>query len=325
MLRFLARRVAGSAALALAATCLGYVLASVALDPLARFRGVNPPVPARRVASELAATGTDPATPLVRRLWVWLGGIVHGSLGRSVDGHLVSTQIGERAATSVQLLVLGAVLGLGVGVAVGVVGAVRQHRWFDRVTTQGSFLVLATPTFVVAVLLMVGATRFNQAVGHQMIRFTGQYTPGHEGWWAGLTDRASHLLLPTLTLTLLLAATFSRYQRAFMLDVLSTDLVRGAQAVGHTRRSALVRHGVRVALVPMSTLALYTVGMMLAGAAAVELAFSWHGMGEYLLLAVQTGDINAAAGVVAYTAVLVAVLGLVADLLHAWLDPRVRL
>ncbi len=324
MLRFLARRAANVLLLALLATSLGYVLASVALDPLVRFRGSNPPVPDEQVRRALAATGTDPDTPLVARLWSWLSGLVHGSVGTSIDNRPVTSEIAERAGTSLQLLVLGAVLGMGLGVLVGIVGAVRQHRWFDRVTTPGSFVVLATPMFVIAVLLMVGATRLNDAAGRQVIRFTGQYTAGHSGW-AGVADRASHLLLPTVALALGLAAMFSRYQRAAMLDVLSTDLVRGARAMGHTRRSALVRHGVRVALVPMSTLAVYTGGMVLTGATVVELTFSWHGMGEYLLVAARRGDVNAAAGTIACAAVLVLLLSLVADLLHAWLDPRVRL
>ncbi|MCL2423657.1 MAG: ABC transporter permease [Micrococcales bacterium] len=323
MLQHLARRAVNALVIALAATCLGYVLASVALDPLARFRGNNPPVPDEQVRRALAVTGTDPNTALTSRLWSWMSGLAHGSLGTSIDNRPVTSEIAERATTSLELLVLGTVLGLGLGVLVGVVGAVRQHRWFDRVTTQGSFVVLATPTFVLAVLLMVGATRFNDAAGRQVIRFTGQYTPGYDGW--AVTDRASHLLLPTLVLTIVLAAEFSRYQRAAMLDVLSTDLVRGARAMGHTRRSALVRHGARVAMVPMSTLAVYTCGLVLAGATIVELTFSWHGMGEYLLLAVRRGDVNAAAGTVACTAVLMLVLGMIADVLYAWLDPRVRL
>ncbi|MCL2849459.1 MAG: ABC transporter permease [Micrococcales bacterium] len=324
MLRYLARRGANALVLALAATCLGYVLASVALDPLARFRRNNPPTPDAQVRRALEVTGTDPDTPLAGRLWSWMCGLAHGSLGTSVDNRPVASEIAERAGTSLQLLVIGTVLGVGVGVLVGVVGAAGQYRWFDRVTTQGSFVVLATPTFVVAVLLMVAATRLNEAAGRQLIRFTGQYTAGNHGW-AAVVDRASHLVLPTLALTLGLVALFSRYQRAAMLDVLSTDLVRGARAVGHTRRSALWRHAVPVAMVPMSTLAVYTGGMVLAGATITELTFSWHGMGEYLLLAARRGDVNAAAGTVACTAVLVLVLGLVADLLYAWLDPRVRL
>ena len=324
MLRYLARRAANALVVALLATSLGYLLASAALDPLVRFRGNNPPAPPEQVHRALAAMGTDPTTPVARRLGSWLWGLARGSLGTSVDGRPVTSEIAERAWTSVQLLLLGTVLGVGLGVLVGIVGAVRQHRWFDRVTTQGSFVVLATPAFVVAVLLMVGATRLNEAAGRQLVRFTGQYTPGYDGW-SGVADRASHLLLPTLALTVGLVAAFSRYQRAAMLDVLSTDLVRGARAMGHTRRSALVRHGVRVALVPMSTLAVYTGGAVLAGATITEMAFSWHGMGEYLLLAAQRGDVNAAAGTIACAAVLVLVLALVADLLHAWLDPRVRL
>ena len=325
MLRFLARRAAGSALLALLALCGGYLLVSAALDPLARFRGLHPPVPDAAIAAALDATGTNPNTPGLARLATWLWGLVHGSLGTSVRGEPVGAEIAARVGTSVQLLLLGTLLGVGLGVVIGVVGAVRQHRWFDRVTSQGAFIVLATPPVVVAVLGMLAATRFNQAVGRPVIRFTGQYTAGYEGWWDATLDRGSHLLLPTLTLTIVVAAFFSRYQRAAMADVLGSDLVRGARATGRTYRSAVIRRGVRLALVPTSTYAVYTIGTVLAGATMIELVFSWHGMGEYLLLAVSDGDINAAAGTIALTAVVVLGLGLVADLLHAWLDPRVRL
>ncbi|OZB88823.1 MAG: hypothetical protein B7X41_06130 [Microbacterium sp. 14-71-5] len=137
-------------------------------------------------------------------------------------------------------------------------------------------------------------------------------------------DRAAHLLLPTLCLALGTAATWSRYQRAAMLDVLAADHVRTARSMGHTRRSALWRHGVRVALIPMSTFFAYSFGLILTGAAITELAFSWHGMGEYLVRSVVDDDVNAAAGTVLFTAVLVLLSGVLADVLHAALDPRVR-
>ena len=326
MLRFLARRAVGYGVLTTVATALGYVLASLTLHPAARYAVRTPPVPPSVVHAELGALGVDPQVPLAVRLWHWLGALVtQGSLGLSVRGQPVTAEIAARAGTSLRLLLLGSVLGALLGVAVGTWGAARQHRWPDRVGTVGSFVLVATPPFVVAVVLMTVAVRLDEAAGRTLVPFTGEYTPGLAGGWpAVLADRAAHLLLPTLVLALGTSATWSRYQRAAMLDVLAADYVRTARSLGHTRRSALWRHGVRVALIPMSTFFAYSFGLMLTGAAITELAFSWHGMGEYLVRSVADDDVNAAAGTVLFTAVLVLVAGLLADVLHAALDPRVR-
>ncbi len=326
MLRFLVRRAAGYGALAAVATALGYVLASLTLHPAARYAGRNPPVPSSVVHAELAALGVDPQVPVLVRLWHWCVGLVaHGSLGLSVRGQPVAAEIAARAGTSLRLLLIGSVLGALLGVAVGTWGAARQHRLPDRATTVGSFVLLATPTFVLAVVLMSVAVRLDAVVGRTLVPFTGEYTPGLAGGWpTQLADRAAHLTLPTLCLALGTAATWSRYQRAAMLDVLAADYVRTARSLGHTRRSALWRHGVRVALIPMSTFFAYSFGLMLTGAAVTELAFSWHGMGEYLVQSVADDDVNAAAGTVLFTAVLVLLAGVLADVLHAALDPRVR-
>ena len=326
MLRFLARRAVGYGVLATVATALGYVLASLTLHPAARYAGRTPPVPPSVVHAELGALGVDPQVPLPVRLWHWFGGLVtQGSLGLSVRGQPVTAEIAARAGTSLRLLLIGSILGALLGVAVGTWGAARQRRWPDRVSTVGSFVLVATPPFVLAVVLMTLAVRLDQVAGRTLVPFTGEYTPGLAGGWpAVLADRAAHLLLPTLVLALGTSATWSRYQRAAMLDVLAADYVRTARSLGHTRRSALWRHGVRVALIPMSTFFVYSFGLMLTSTAITELAFSWHGMGEYLVRSVADDDVNAAAGTVLFTAVLVLAAGVLADVLHAALDPRVR-
>ena len=119
--------------------------------------------------------------------------------------------------------------------------------------------------FVLGVILMILATKFNDAIGTKVIQFTGQYTPGLDGSGTILLDRLSHLLLPTIALSALGAASYSRYQRNAMLDVLSADYIRTARSKGRTRSSALIRHGVRVALIPMSTFFAYSFGTLVAG------------------------------------------------------------
>ncbi|MCS6550656.1 ABC transporter permease [Curtobacterium flaccumfaciens pv. flaccumfaciens] len=325
MLAFIAKRIVNYIVLTIVATTLGYILASTTLNPAARFLGRNPAVPPGTIQTSLRKLGADPDTPLLVRTWDWWVGLVtHGSLGMSTRGTEVTADIIARSGTSLRLLVIGTLLGAILGVLLGVWNAVRQYRTSDQVSTYLSFAVLATPTFVIAVVLMILATTLNQGVGTQVIRFTGEYTPGVTGFFPVLGDRLVHLLLPTISLTIGAVATYSRYQRSAMLDVLSNDFIRTARSKGRTRGSAIMRHGVRVALIPMSTFFAYSFGLILTGASITELVFSWHGMGEYFVQSISNNDINAASGTILFTAILVLIAGTLADLLYAALDPRVR-
>jgi len=323
---FLLKRLLNYIALTSVATVLGYLLISATLNPEARFLGRNPPVPQAAIDTALNRLGANPDVPLLVRLGNWVTHLVTtGSLGVSTRGTEVTADIFARSGTSLRLLIIGTVLGAVIGVLIGVWGAVRQYRASDQVTTYASFVVFATPTFVIAVVLMILATGLNGAAGTQLINFTGEYTPGLQGgFFTQLGDRLIHLLLPTITLTLIAVASYSRYQRSAMLDVMSADYIRTARSKGRTRGTAMFRHGVRVALIPMSTFFAYSFGLVLTGASVTELAFSWHGMGEYLIQSIGNNDINAGAGTILFTAILVLISGTLADFLYAALDPRVR-
>jgi len=312
--------------LTMLATVLGYVLASLVLNPAARFFGRNPRPSDAAIQASLHRLGVDPQTPLVQRTWDWVSGIfLHGTFGLENNLDPVGHDMLVRSVVSLQLLLIGSILGAVLGVTLGVWGAVRQYRLSDQTVTYVSYLLLATPVFVVGVLLMILATKLNDAVGHQVIQFTGQYTPGVEGTWNVIVDRLSHLVLPTIALAALGAAEYSRYQRNAMLDVLSADYIRTARSKGLTRGKAMVRHGVRVALIPMSTYFAYSFGTLIAGSTFLELIFSWHGMGELALTAISQNDINAAAASVFYLSVLVLISSTLAEVLYAALDPRVRI
>ena len=326
MIGFIAKRLVNYIILTLIATLLGYALVSMTLDPSARFLGRNPPVPQETIDAALDALGVNPNVPLLERMWNWLTNLLTtGSLGLSSRSTEVTADIFERAGTSLRLLIIGSILGAVLGVVLGVWGAIRQYKASDQIITYASFTILATPVFVIGVLLMIAATWLNTTTGRQLINFTGEFTIGVEGFWPTVGDRLGHLLLPTIGLVLTSAAQYSRYQRSAMLDVLSADFIRTARSKGRTRRSAIIRHGVRVALIPMSTFFAYSFGTILTGAAVTEKIFSWHGMGEYLLDSVTNNDINAAAGSILFAAILVLIAGTLADVLYAALDPRVRI
>ncbi|WEO78510.1 ABC transporter permease [Cryobacterium sp. SO2] len=308
------------------ATCLAYVVASLALDPAAKYYGRNPQPSAHVIESILNGLGVNPDVPVLVRLWNWIVNLVtQGSLGETVGGKSVVAEIVTRSGVSLQLLLLGSIIGAILGVVLGVWGAVKQYSLSDQTVTYGSYLVFATPTFVIGVLLMIGATVLNGVVGQQLITFTGSYSAGLTGsWWDLLVDRGVHLLLPTIALVLTGAASYSRYQRSVMLDVLASDYIRTARSKGRSRNSALVRHGVRVALIPMSTFFAYSFGTLVSGSIMLEIVFSFHGMGEFTLQAITQSDINAVAGSTLFLAVLVLFSSTLSEILYAALDPRVR-
>lgn len=203
--------------------------------------------------------------------------------------------------------------------------AVRQYRLSDRLVTLASFVLLSTPVFLLAVLLKIGAIWFNQKTGTEAIQFTGEKSPGVDsGFWTVLKDRSVHLLLPTVSIALGTIASYSRYQRSTMLDVLGSDYLRTAQAKGLTRSTALLKHGLRTALIPMSTYFSYGFLALFTGATFTETIFGWHGMGEWFVASVGKNDVNSVVAVNVFAAVMVLLSGFLADLLHAALDPRIR-
>ena len=325
MIKYLLRRLINYLILTLVATTFAYVASSAFMDPSRRYLGRNPPLEESSVDSILDGMGINPKRSVLERTINWLDRIfTEGSLGVDFSGVEVTSQIAARAGVSLRLLIIGSLLAAIIGVTLGVWGAVRQYKLSDQIVTYASYIMISTPTFVSGVILMILATAFNNAVGVQLIRFSGEYTPGITGAWPQFQDRLIHLLLPTIALVLAGAASYSRYQRSIMLDVLGSDYIRTGRAKGATRTHALLKHGVRVALIPMSTFFAYSFGTMLSGATFLEIVFNWGGMGQYGINAVTTADINAVAGTVCFAAVLVLFSSMLSEVLYAALDPRVR-
>ena len=323
---FLLRRIANYLVLITLATCLGYFLAAASLNPRSNFDERRPRPPAAVVDAKLDELNLNDKTPVPERFAHWVAGVARGDLGETIDGQPVADEMGRRAGVSLRLLFIGACVGAAAGVAAGFVCALRQYRPSDHAITFLSFVVLSTPVFLLAVLLKIGAVKVNTAVGSTVLPYTGEYSPGLSGgWFRHLTDHAQHLVLPTLAFALGQAAFFSRYQRSAMLDVLGADYIRTARATGMRRGKALVWHGLRTALIPMATLFAYQFGLLLTGATFTEKIFGWHGMGEWFVDAVGRNDVNSVAAMVLFTAVLVLIAGLVSDLAHALLDPRIRI
>lgn len=324
VLQFVVKRFANFVILVIIATTLGYLLASAALNPREAFEGRNPPIPESTITSVLDGVNQNPNTPVLERYGAWVSGVVRGDLGRTIQDESVNELFGVKIWVSLRLLLIGSLLGAVLGVLAGVISAVRQYGFFDRSFSYSSYLILSTPVFLLAILLKFGAVYVNEAIGFTLFYTVGEGTPGLTGWDA-FVNGLQHMILPTLSITLGGIAFYSRWQRNSMLDVLSSDHLRMARSKGLSKRQALFKHGLRVAILPMATFFAYSFGLLIAGAAFTETIFGWYGMGEWFIASINKNDINSVSAIILFTSVLVLFSGFLADIVTAALDPRVRL
>ena len=323
MIRFLLRRLLNYVVLLVLASFLAFCLASVTFHPLDSFIERHPQPPAEAIHAKAVELGLDKPVPI--RYAEWAAGVVRGDFGTTVTGHPVSQELWPRIGVSVRLVLIGSLVGTVTGVVLGAWGAVRQYRLSDRMITVLSLIILSIPSFVLAGLLILAALRVNMLTGVRIFAYTGETSPIPPGGiWDQLVDRARHIVLPSLTLALGAAASFSRYQRNAMLDVLGEDFIRTARAKGLTRRRALFKHGLRTALIPLATLFAYGVSGLVVGAVFVEKIFGWHGVGEWVVLGISTQDTNVVAAITMFSGAAVLLAGLLSDVFYAVLDPRVR-
>jgi peptide/nickel transport system permease protein len=328
MLKFLLRRFANYLVLVGLAACLGYFLAASSLHPRSNYELRNPRPSQESIEAKLNELNLNDKTPLVKRFTHWSTHFVKGDMGKTIQERPLWDEMKRRMGVSLRLLALGSLIGAAAGVTLGVLGAVKQYSWFDHSSTAWSFLILSTPVFLLAVLLKVAAHKYwnSYVPPGWALNFVGEYTPNLGGGFIdAVRDRLNHLVVPTLGIVLGQIAFYSRYQRNSFLDVMGADFLRTAQAKGLRRRTALIKHGLRTALIPMATFFAYSFGLLLTGATFTEKIFAWHGMGEWFIDAINTNDVNVVAAVIVFQAVLILLAGLIADVLYAALDPRVRI
>ncbi len=328
MFFFTIRRIIASVFVLLASSFLVFSLCAASFDPLARYRQIQPPPSEAFLDGVRENLGLNES--FLVRYWNWLSGVVRGDFGETIGGTEVSAQLGGRLLVTGRMILLAIVIAVILAIIVGVVGAVRQYKPSDYALTFFVYLLIALPTFwFAAILKEFVAGGVNDLFGSQLLYTIGEETPGialyasQSEIWA---DRIGHLILPTVSLALLSFAAWSRFQRSAMLDVLSSDYMRLARAKGLTYRRTVVKHGLRNALIPLTTVVALGIGTLFGGAVITEQVFVWHGMGEYLIQnGIQQNDINVVLGWLLISAVFVVVFNLVADVLYAVLDPRIRL
>jgi peptide/nickel transport system permease protein len=322
MIGFLARRLVKYVVLLLLASFLTFGLTSLTFHPLDSLLQRNPRPPQSAIDAKAAELDLDKPIPV--RYAHWVSGVVRGDFGTTVGGQPVSQELWRRIGISLRLVLLGSVIGAIVGVVLGAWGAIRQYQFSDRAITTVALLVLSVPPFVMANLLILAALRVNSVFGVQVFEYIGESSTTQGPWWNQFVDRVQHLVLPTATLALGFMASYSRYQRNAMLDVLGQDFIRTARAKGLTRRQALFKHGLRTALIPMATLFAYGISGLVTGAVFTEKIYGWHGVGEWIVQGISTQDTNIVVAVTVFAAIMILIGGLLSDVIYALLDPRVR-
>lgn len=217
------------------------------------------------------------------------------------------------------MYVVAILLGVGVGVLMGGDG----RREAARTAAIVSFL-----TFFVIVIdrvMLVYPDYLNRIPQSGIIATIGSQTPTLRGdMWFQILDGFGHLVLPTIALALVSIASYTRYARSSLLEVMNQDYVRTARAKGLSERVVVVRHAMRNALIPIATIIAFDIGALIGGAVITETIFAWKGMGSLFTDGLRAGDVNLVMGFFVVTGVLAVIFNLIADLLYSALDPRIR-
>jgi peptide/nickel transport system permease protein len=317
------RRLFISIPVLLISTFLVFIMVSLSGDPLADLRARQPPPSQSVLRAQAHELRLD--QPLLERYWHWISGIPRGDFGPSVQNINIGHELWIRFGVTMRLVLLAVLLAAIIAGVVGVVSAAKQYSPTDYVLTGLGFLFLAMPVFWFAILLKQLAVNVNLQTGHTFFYTIGERsieTPG--GWAAQLGDIAGHLILPTIVLAITSFASWSRFNRASMLEVLSSDYVLLARAKGLPRWRVLVRHALRTALAPMVTVMSMDFAAFFSGAIVTETVFQWHGMGDLLLTSIQLRDVYPVLAWLLIAGSAVILMNLIADLLYALLDPRIR-
>lgn len=272
--------------------------------------------------------------PIITQYFLFITNALTGDLGMSLTGQPVTTELVERFPATLELTLAALLFAVLIGIPVGVIAAVRQYSWIDRLTSVIALTGVSMPIFWLALILVVVFTVNLQLLpfpgrlssGTAIISITGMVIPDSilTGNFAGLWDGIKHLILPAVALGTIPMAVVTRMTRSSMLEVMNEDYIRTAHAKGVLPRRVIFKHALRNAMLPTVTVIGLQFGLLMGGAILTETIFGWNGIGQFALDSVNRRDYAAIQGVVLYGAFFFVLLNLIVDVLYAVLDPRVR-
>ena len=304
MARFLSHRLAQAVAILFGVALVTFLLLhGLPADPAALVAGRS--ANAQMIANVRHQLGLD--LPLPEQFWRYLTGLMRGDLGRSyIQRSEVASLIVARLPATLVLMVAGIVVEVALGLAFGILAAVRRNGLADRAVMTLAFVGVSAPQFVVALLLLYV---FAATLG--WFPMSGFGTP-------------AHVVLPALTLGLLGAGWYARMVRSTMIDVLNQDYIRTARAKGLSLRRVILRHALPNALLPIVAMVGIDIGQFMGGVVVVEAVYGWPGIGQLAWQAIQQADVPIIMGVTLVSSLAIVLANLLADAVAPTLDPRIR-
>lgn len=280
---------------------------------------LDPRATPEQKAMEKERLGLD--KPLHIQYTMWLSRIAQGDLGKSfIYQKPVKDVIGPYLKNTFILNIPVFILAFGISIPVGIHSAVKRYSVFDNFWTVFSLVGISIPSFFFALLLI-----YTFAVKIQILPINGMVEAGSEtSGFAYAVEVAQHMVLPGVVLTIASLASYVRYTRNGMLEVINQDYIRTARAKGLNEKVVIYKHGFRNALLPIVTLLGYSLIFLLSGSVITETVFNWPGMGRVLLESVTMRDYNLMMAVMMLYAILTLIGNLLADIGYALVDPRVK-
>lgn len=291
------------------------VLALAPGDPFAEL-ALNPNVPAEVREALRKKFGLD--DPIWQRYFHWLAAMLHGDWGFSFISRVdVDTLIWQRVPVTLAVIGASQLLALMVALPVGTLAAVKPYSWFDRIASTLSFVGFSLPTFFTGLLLILV---FSIKLGWLPFVYRADIAAtGWQWWWEHLQQS----IMPITVLGLFQGASWMRYVRSAVLDVVRLDHVTTARSKGLAERVVVMKHVVRNAMIPVVTLVALQMPAVFGGAIVTEQIFRIPGIGSLLIDAILRNDTPVIMGVTFVFSCLVILFNLIADLLYGWLDPRI--
>ena len=317
MTNYLIRRVVGLVPLLLGISLISFGMMFMAPGgPTSVFLASSHPMSPVEIANIQHNLGLD--KPWYVQYFLWLGNMLHGNFGYSfTDGRPVLTKILEKVPVTALLIGVSFFFTILIAIPTAVYSAVHKDSVFDYVATAIAFIGYGTPTFWLGIeLIQLFSVKWN------LLPDSGLSSIDSTGFDLG--DTVRHLVLPVATLTFVSLASWIRFQRSSMLEVLGEDFIRTAAAKGLSRNVVIFKHAFRNALLPLITLLGLYLPALLTGAYFVEIVFTIPGMGYLGLNAIFERDYPTVMGTTIISAVLVVVGNLLADIGYAAADPRIR-
>jgi peptide/nickel transport system permease protein len=263
----------------------------------------------QQAREDLGLSGSYP-----EQYWNWASGVVHGDFGDSYrNAEPVSDVLRRAIPITLELMILALLIATLIGVPLGVISAVRRDSASDYASRVAGLIGISIPSFWLATLLLIFTSRVFGWVPPLV------YTSFFDDPLTNLSQFA----LPAISISVFTLAIVMRMVRATMLEVLSQDYVRTARAKGVTRRLVIYRHALRNALIPVVTIVGFEIGILMGGAAIVEIIFGLPGVGYVLLQAIFNRDYPLVQGATLLIAVIFVVANTIVDIVYGWIDPRI--